>query len=366
MSWQEIEGRVMNTTINPNMIVLARESRGLTQKELASLLKITQGYMSKIENGLLVITEKILSDMVRILKYPTKFFFDESPIYPPDVAFYRKYKSLSKKAQERICAIANVTRLNIEKMLRPVEIDHNTIPDCDIDEYGTPEQVAMALREFWSLPRGPIPTLTKVIEDAAIVVRLHQVDTNAFSGMNLPIGRNYYLVFMNARMPWDRIRWTEAHELGHILMHRLPSPYMEEEADRFAAEFLMPADIIRSELSHLSLEQLASLKLRWRVSMAALLKRALTLKKITERQYRYFWMQMGKLGWRLCEPPELEPPQESMFLLQELVKIHMQDLNYTLEELSNIVGMYEDEFAERYTLRLPQLRIVKRRHNAAS
>ena len=356
----------MNTTVNPNMIMLARESRGLTQKEVAELLKITQGYMSKMENGLSIITEKLLDDIVRILRYPMRFFFDESQIYPPDVAFYRKYKSLSKKSQEKICALANVTRLNIEKMLRPVEIDHKSIPNCDLEEYGTPEQVARALREFWSLPRGPILNLTKVIEDAAIVVKFHQVETNAFSGMNMPIGRNYYLIFMNARMPWDRIRWTEAHELGHILMHRLPNPYMEEQADRFAAEFLMPADMIRPELSDVCLEKLASLKPRWRVSIAALLKRALTLKKITERQYRYCWMQMGKLGWRLREPPELEPPAEPTFILEELIKIHMQDLHYTLDELSKIVGMHEEEFAERYTIRIPQLRLVKKRYNAIS
>ena len=69
----------MIQTINPDMIVLARESRGLSQKELAELLEVTQGYLSKIENGFLVITERLLTDVMAALRYPEKFFLDPSP-----------------------------------------------------------------------------------------------------------------------------------------------------------------------------------------------------------------------------------------------------------------------------------------------
>ena len=53
---------------------------------------------------------------------------------------------------------------------------------------------------------------------------------------------------INSRVPTDRKRMTLAHELGHIVMHSEPihlSKQSEEEAMRFAAEFLMPAHLIR-------------------------------------------------------------------------------------------------------------------------
>ena len=39
-------------SINPEMIVLAREIRGISQSELADLIQLTQGMLSKIEKGL--------------------------------------------------------------------------------------------------------------------------------------------------------------------------------------------------------------------------------------------------------------------------------------------------------------------------
>ena len=44
--------------VNYNMVTLARESRGLTQSELAGELGVTQGKISKIEQGLLSISDQ--------------------------------------------------------------------------------------------------------------------------------------------------------------------------------------------------------------------------------------------------------------------------------------------------------------------
>jgi Zn-dependent peptidase ImmA (M78 family) len=167
------------------------------------------------------------------------------------------------------------------------------------------------------------------------------------------------MIFINESMPWDRIRWTLAHELGHILMHRLPTPNMEEEADRFASEFLMPASVIRPELSDLSLVQLASLKPRWKVAMSALLRQALALKKITERQYRYLWMRMSSLGWKTREPEELDILAEHPFLIKEFINLHLNTLKYSIQELCDVLGIYEDEFSSLYKLQIPQLRLIK-------
>ena len=95
------------------------------------------------------------------------------------------------------------------------------------------------------------------------------------------------------------------HEIGHIIMHQMPSDEMEAQSDRFAAEFLMPASEIKSDLRQLRLQQLPALKTIWKVSMAAVVKRAFDLGQITERQYRYLFTELSMQGWRTKEPIQI-------------------------------------------------------------
>ncbi len=49
-----------------------------------------------------------------------------------------------------------------------------------------------------------------------------------------------------------RSRLTLAHELGHMVMHRVPNASMEDQAFRIGAEFLMPDQDNRAELDGLT------------------------------------------------------------------------------------------------------------------
>ena len=90
---------------------------------------------------------------------------------------------------------------------------------------------------------------------------------------------------MNRNQPADRQRFSLGHELGHIVMHRVPSPTMEDEANAFASALLMPTQEVRPYLSgRLTIQKLASLKPVWRVSMQALLYRARAIGTITANQ----------------------------------------------------------------------------------
>ena len=87
----------------------------------------------------------------------------------------------------------------------------------------------------------------------------------------------------------DDVRARErarAHELGHAVMHQIPTEHQEAEADRFASEFLMPAATIRDQLDALTVPKLARLKAEWGASMAALLRRGRDLGRVNDAQYR--------------------------------------------------------------------------------
>jgi Zn-dependent peptidase ImmA (M78 family) len=155
-------------------------------------------------------------------------------------------------------------------------------------------------------------------------------------------------MFTNSAMPVDRMRYTVAHELAHLILHSLPRADMESEADRFAAEFLMPEADIKPQLRRVTLELLASLKRVWRVSMAALLRRAHQLHTVSAATYQRMWRIFSANGWRRREPPELDLSPESPSTLKELIRFHREDLGYSPSHLGQILHLLPDEFHRMY------------------
>lgn len=337
--------------IRPDLLVLAREARGLTQSKLASALGISQGHLSKIEAGLLPVSDSLLERIAGYLDFPTHFFSSTDPIYGPGTSefFHRKRKSISARLLARLHAQVNIRRMQLAKLLQAVEMQTDSIPELDPDDFdGKPEEVARAVRAAWSMPRGPVGNLTAAIEDAGGIVILTDFGTPLLDAVSRWVPGLPPLFFTNSESPGDRQRLTLAHELGHMVMHRVPNPEMEDEAMRFAAEFLMPERDIRHELENLTLDRLVALKLRWRVSMQAILKRAQDLGKITLRQARYLWMLIGKAGFRTREPAEADVMPEKPTLLQEILDVYRRGLGYSPEEIANLIGIHPHELQATY------------------
>jgi Zn-dependent peptidase ImmA (M78 family) len=113
---------------------------------------------------------------------------------------------------------------------------------------------ARALRKHWKCPRGPFPHLVATMESHGIVVLLaddsgyiERVDAFSTVVADRPI------VMSTPRRSRDvyRHRFTCAHELGHLLLHRGCTGgdiTLEKQADEFAAELLTPAAEMQSLL----------------------------------------------------------------------------------------------------------------------
>jgi Zn-dependent peptidase ImmA (M78 family)/DNA-binding XRE family transcriptional regulator len=348
----------VNQAINPRMIVLARQARGVTQQELTEHLNIGQGTLSKLESGLARVSLNVLEKLAKFFHYPREFFYEPLEIYPPGLHFYRKHKTLPQKEQSKLIAAINIQRMHIQKLLLSADIDRINLPEFDAEEYEQPEDVARAIRQYLRLPSGPVENMTNLLENIGMIVIHRRVGTRLFSGVSLPTEDAHQIIFINRDMPGDRMRYTLAHELAHVVMHRIPTPSMEDEADRFAAEFLMPERDIRSHLRDLTLEKLASLKPHWKVAMSALLQQAKNLGQITERHYRTLWTEMGARGYRLNEPIELDISREQPLLLSELIDFHIKRLKYSVKDLSHSLRLFMDEFMELYMPPKTHLRLV--------
>lgn len=333
------------------MLALARESRGYSQSELAKLLSVSQGYMSKVESDLLEPTPEVLSKLSEVLDYPETFFALTDPIYGPGVTefWHRKRQAATSRQMRRIYAEINKRIIHVERLLRAVELPE-TFHRFDVEEFDGPADVARAVRNAWHLPSGAVANLTGVVEEAGGIVIRCDFGTRLVDAVSRWVPGLPPLFVLNEGLSADRERLTLAHELGHILMHRAPSATMEEEAFAFAGEFLTPEQDIAPYLSNLTLTRLAMLKPMWKVSMGALITRASRLDLIAPRQARYLWMQMGRAGYRDREPAELDIPNEEPRLLRQLFDLHRTQLHYSLTDLGSLFAIHPHEVARIYPI----------------
>jgi len=332
----------------PEMLVLARESRGLTQAELALRLGVTQSKVSRFEDGLADVSDEIVNKLQDVLGYPAEFYMRDAEREGARPTFYRKYASLPKPILRRVVAKLNVVKLQLEKMLSASEPISAPFPRWDPSEHvGGASGVAALVRTNLRIPDGPIRNLVRRVEQAGCVVFEIDFGTRKIDGCGDFVG-DVPVVFVNAQSSAARARFTIAHEIGHLIMHEIPDEHSEEEAHEFASELLMPEDELKSMLLPVNLDRLARLKLHWGVSMQAILKRAQDMRVISERSARYQWMLMSKAGYRTNEPYDDRMRREDPTLLKELVDMHVKELGYPLSALSRKLGMFQDEFMATY------------------
>lgn len=351
-------------TVNPNMIILGRESRGLSQKMLADELGVPQSRVSMIEMGLRPVPDDLLKRISQILDYPSHFFFQEGEITGVGITevFHRKRQNVPKYVLAKIYAQIEIRLKHITALLRAADIQSN-IPHLDVDEYnGHVEEIARIIRAHLQIPRGPIQDLTETLEDAGVLIIAFDFETPLVDAISRWVPSLPPLFFVNQNSPKDRYRYSLAHELGHVVMHQMPNPDIEIQANRFASELLLPEREVHPDLQDLNLAKLTILKRYWKVSMSALLMRAEDLGVITPNRARYLWTQMGKAGYKVREPIELDVRGEQPQLLHELVETHLNDLGYSKADMQEILALNEDELRTQYLQdpSQPPLRLMRR------
>lgn len=362
----------MTKNFNHDMLLLARQYRGLSQAEVAAAAGLDQGHYSKIERGLLTSapTDSTLIALSSALQFPVSFFMQDDeltglPLSVHDVA-WRKRSSMNATDLKRLQAELNLRVMNLRRLMSAVDLSAELpLPRLDVEEMGGADKVAAFIRRAWMIPDGPIKNLTALCERAGILVIICDF-TEQVDGVTMRLRDVPPIIFLNRRAPADRMRHSLAHELGHLIMHAVPSDEMEEEADLFAGELLTPIAQLKSDLigGRITLERLVQLKKYWRVSVASLVYRAARSGLISKNQSDYLWRQISSRGWRKREPEETQFPPESTKLFDHILSLHTSELNYSAEDLSAMLHIDSRELAHLYGI-LPthrprvQLRIVK-------
>lgn len=330
---------------NRDLLLTARCLRRINQKELADKAGISQTYLSRIENGTREVTTQALKALSGALEFPVEFFCQNQAVWGLPLslhpAMHRKKKRVSKKSIDRLHSEINLRLFHLRKFLEAVDIEPKlTLPSFDPDDFNFDfEKIAEAVRRTWLIPAGPIDNLTNCLELAGIVVIHVDFQDSDIDGLSMEVPGLPPCIFLNINQPADRMRFSAAHELGHLVMHNQLNAEMEGQANAFASALLMPEqDIKRHLVGKVDLNLLAQLKPIWRTAMAAILYRASEIKAITPWQSRNLWQQMSARGYRKKEPVDIEREQPELF--PEIIRLHLEDLNYSPEELAKILLTY--------------------------
>ncbi len=339
-------------TVNSKKLILGRESRGLTQHQLVAMIpNLNQGNYSKMEKGLLGVPTDTLDKIANTLNYPTSFFYKETVNTPISSFYYRRRVSMPKKQLQVLEARIDIFRLIVDDLLSAVELPEFKLPPLD-GEMLSPSEVAMRIRDFLKIPKGPIKNLVQILESAGIIIYFITTDAEKFDGITLLTDKGQPIIFVNASLSNDRKVYTIVHELGHLIMHIRFSPLaadrdFESEANEFAGEFLMPYLDCRYDVVDLRFTKLAILKSYWGVSKAAIVRRAYELSAITPERYRNLNIELGKSGEKRNENGFVEISEP--VLLNLIFDTYENELSYTLADILSIISIKPEDYFQYFT-----------------
>ena len=294
----------------PDRLVQARLARGLKKVELAQRVGVTAAAIGQYEGGRTRPSASVIGKIAVALHFPVAFFEAGRPIssLSEERAHFRRLRATSAGARARQVAYLSLLEELVARVERDVQLPVVDIPSFDLEsgDRREIESTAARVRAAWGIGNGPIANVIALLESkGCVVVRLasEEEGIDAYSRWS---GERPIIVLTLDKRDAARSNFDAAHELGHLVMHPDPEPgsrQAEEQAQMFAAAFLMPAEAIRSELPRrFDLPTFFALKQRWRVSVQALLYRARVLGTVSEPMYKRAMTLISMWGWRTGEP----------------------------------------------------------------
>jgi Zn-dependent peptidase ImmA (M78 family)/DNA-binding Xre family transcriptional regulator len=343
----------MHSYFNNEMLVLAREARGISQLQLADTIGMSATNLSKIERADIGMANETLEKIAEATSYPLQFFHQQGRTVPENL-IYRKRQVVAQKLMTPIHAQANILRLQAQQLENFLHIPSFDNPFGQVAKLETPNAIASALRSEWKVEGPIIDNLTRLIESKGIITAQFDFGTARIDSKSIFTDAKRPIIITNKALTGCRQRFSLAYELGHLCMHNGmaldANRDIVHEANLFAAELLMPETAIREDFEKgIGIPQLAALKTKWKVSMIALLYRADDLGYLSPNQKRYLLQQFNALKIRRREPLELDIDPEQ----PQLMKLWIAEAKTTLQlgttEIAALLCMDLNEFMEQFT-----------------
>jgi Zn-dependent peptidase ImmA (M78 family)/transcriptional regulator with XRE-family HTH domain len=306
------DSRLVDATsfFNARRLTMARQLAGIKKSKLAELIGMSPASVTGWESGAKQPNRSTVAKLALALGVEPLFFAGGPP---PSISrpHFRSLRSTPQVAQDEAEAYGRFVAEVAGLLEASVELPELMLPDLPVepDDPDGPERAARHAREHFGLPPGPVQHVVRLAERHGVVVVYSEPGVASIDAYSLTSSTRPVIVLNPVKDDYYRQRFDVAHELGHLIMHHDSEPgskVLEDQAHRFASEFLMPAAEIRPLLPATTAgkgwRELAALKEHWGVSLAALLYRARTLGVMSDVTYRNAIIRMSQNGWRRAEP----------------------------------------------------------------
>ncbi|WGY01804.1 XRE family transcriptional regulator [Nocardioides sp. QY071] len=302
-----------------NRLQVARRLRRMTKAELARAVGVTPTAVGQYEKNVRP-SAAVVAELALRLGVPREFLGAGRVVepLPAHSAHFRSLRSTPAASREQALAFGELCLATADLMAGYVEFPRRNLPEMDLPENLSDsfiETAASHARRHWDIPEGPFPPVVRLLENnGIIVVRLPPETDRKVSAFSSDAGNYPIVLLASDKADKARGRFDAAHELGHLLLHPDTEPgskIVEEQANRFAAELLMPREQIIDLLPRrIDWARFHELKRSWGVSLKALVYRARHLGVLSEASYRRANQQLSI--WGRPEPGDLgvaEAPQ---------------------------------------------------------
>ncbi|WP_437631685.1 ImmA/IrrE family metallo-endopeptidase [Sorangium sp. So ce854] len=305
--------------VSTSRLRTARIFRGLSQAELGALVGVSHQFIGYIETGRKTPTPIIIEAISACLGFEPSFFFGpDLAEFRDDECYWRK-QSTPSTAKQRALAHGTLFGLVVDYLDSVLRLPPDNVPTiASVSSRDDIERAAERCRMQWGLGIDvPILNVTRAVERAGVVVTRFSGNAATIDAFSRPHRRSI-IVMNNDKGSAARSNFDIAHECGHLVLHEgvAPgTPDIESQADQFASAFLMPrAGFVRdfprppkSTWNKHYWDSLFSMKSEWRVSVAAIVRRAFDLRLIDAASYHRAYKYMSASGWlRGGEPVPLQ------------------------------------------------------------
>src|SRR6266705_1734971 len=291
-----------------------RELLGLTQNELALKLSVAQATIAYLEAGYQQPSQELLSKICETTGFPQSFFEQIEVIeFPYGSLLYRSRAVIDASEKTRVNRYGQFMFEVAEKLSQKLIPRHFTFPKGRVDANTAADIVRSNLGYS---PDHPIDDLIYDLEKNGVYIfkspfLCSKVDE--FSGWAGYDNKKPVIVLIGD-VPADRIRWSVAHELGHLILHSVLFGDLQEferEADRFASELLLPeVTMARLVVEPFTLMRAARIKAKWKVSIQAIVRRAHELHLLSDSTYKSLFVQISQQKQKLQALSESEIPEK--------------------------------------------------------
>ena len=329
-------------------------ARRLSQAQLALLVGVSPTTVSKWRSGPQVPEADALERLATVVNVSPEWF-TRPPSAKASLALFRSNASAHVAARAMLEARVEWAQDIALALSEFADFPSLALPSRDFTE---PEQItfedieraAGECRDLWRLGRAAIPDLALAIEGAGVILVREETDVAQIEGLSawsVVLGRPIVLLSADKDNGY-RSRFDLAHELGHLILHRLVQrpnerdrhKLLEKQAHQFAGAFLLPADTFASEVRiPPTLDDLLLLKRRWGVSVGAIIMRLRALRIINDESAQGLFKRRSARWGAKSEPGDGDRSPERPRLLRRTIDLLVESNVLPLDTVPRHMGL---------------------------